>query len=198
MSATRPRLYLANAHFVTPHLAIGGDLDADDDLAGEQLLELIQNGLTHILDVRVEASDETFVTRIAPWIEYRHLGIDDAGQTIPFDWFGAVTEFALDALSDPDAVVLAHCHMGINRGPSAGFAILLAQGWDPIAALDAIRRVRAIAITAYAEDALRWHHRRGNPRELKRDLGRLATWRTRNRLDLASVARATRQGGRTA
>ena len=43
--------------------------------------------------------------------------------------------FALAALEDPDAQVLAHCHMGINRGPSMAYAILLATGMEPVAAL---------------------------------------------------------------
>jgi len=48
--------------------------------------------------------------------------------------------------------------MGINRGPSMGFAILLATGMEPVAALTAIRRVRPIAAISYAGDALdRWH-----------------------------------------
>ena len=58
--------------------------------------------------------------------------------------------------------MLAHCHMGINRGPSMGFAILLALGWDAEEALDAIHAARPIAFIAYAEDALRWHHGEGH------------------------------------
>jgi hypothetical protein len=72
-------------------------------------------------------------------------------------WFDEGVAFAREAI-ESDGVVLAHCHMGINRGPSMGFAILLALGWDAREALDAIHAARPIAFVAYAEDALRWHH----------------------------------------
>ncbi|MEJ7774997.1 MAG: hypothetical protein WKF72_09340 [Nocardioidaceae bacterium] len=61
------------------------------------------------------------------------------------------------ALQDPGTKVLLHCHMGINRGPSAGVAVLLATGWDPVDAFDAVRRARPIAHVAYAADALDRH-----------------------------------------
>ena len=44
--------------------------------------------------------------------------------------------------------------MGINRGPSLGFAILLHWGWDPNEAITAIRDARPIANVWYAVDAL--------------------------------------------
>jgi protein-tyrosine phosphatase len=107
-----------------------------------------------------------------------------------------VAEFALEAMQDGRARVLAHCHMGINRGPSAGYAILLAQGWDPIEALDAIRSVRPVAIIDYARDALAWHHlRRGSRETLAVDLRRLETWRRENYLDMHDVLRRIRREG---
>jgi protein-tyrosine phosphatase len=78
---------------------------------------------------------------------------------MPDEWFDAGVAFALDALKDPDAQVLAHCHMGINRGPSMAYAILLATGMEPVAALTAIRQARPIAAIAYDGDALDWWHR---------------------------------------
>jgi hypothetical protein len=81
--------------------------------------------------------------------------------------------------------------MGINRGPSMGFAILLALGWDAREALDAIHAARPIAFVAYAEDALRWHHTQDSP-ELAGDLQRVHEWRRDNELSLDRVLRATR------
>jgi hypothetical protein len=52
--------------------------------------------------------------------------------------------------------------MGINRGPTMAFAILLATGLDPITALNAIRRARPMAVVHYADDALDWWHRRAD------------------------------------
>ncbi|MGH3425129.1 MAG: dual specificity protein phosphatase family protein [Nocardioidaceae bacterium] len=188
----------ANAHFVTPNLMVGGDLDSlDEGLRLDQLRELVDEGVTHIVDVRLEWSDEDLVARHAPHIAYLYHGVDDAGQTIPDGWFDVGVDFILDALSDPDAIALAHCHMGINRGPSLGFAVLLAQGWDPIEALDAIRTARPIAFVAYAEDALAWHQRRTgvSGRQRRTDRHRLAEWRRANDLDVATVIRGIRSRG---
>ena len=183
----------ANAHFVTDNLLIGGDLDYRSKmLAEKQLRELHSVGVTHIIDVRVEWSDEDWVAELLPGLTYFHHGIDDAGQQVPGEWFQQAVDFALEALGSGGRV-LSHCHMGINRGPSLGFAILLAQGWDAIEALDAIRRVRPIAFVAYAEDALHWHHE--DPGDLERDLDRLRRWRRENDLDVESVIRLKRQEG---
>ena len=92
----------------------------------------------------------------------------------------------------PDAVVLAHCHMGINRGPSMGFAVLLALGWDAVEALDAVHAARPIAFIAYAEDALRWHHG-ADSADLGTGLRRLREWRERNDLLLQDVMRVIRE-----
>jgi protein-tyrosine phosphatase len=189
-----PLLRSANAHFVTANLLIGGDLDyRSRELAAEQVVELHRAGVTHIIDVRVEWTDEDWVAELLPGLEYFHHGIDDAGQDVPAAWFDAGVRYALDAL-ERGGVVLTHCHMGINRGPSLGFAVLLALGWDAVEALDAIRRARPIAFIAYAEDALRWHHR-GDQAALDRDLRRLRRWREHHDLDVESVIRLKRQQG---
>ncbi|MDF2967839.1 MAG: dual specificity protein phosphatase family protein [Nocardioidaceae bacterium] len=193
---TQPRLRVANADFVTPRLLVGGDLDYRDEKAVAQLAELVSIGVTHIVDARIEASDEDFVAARVPAMAYLHHGVDDAGQRIPAAWFDVGVDFAVSALEDdPDAMVLSHCHMGINRGPSLGFAILLAQGWNPMDALNRIRTVRPIAFVAYAEDALHWHHGRtgGSSRQLAGDLRRLAEWREANELDIENVIRGIRR-----
>jgi protein-tyrosine phosphatase len=181
----------ANASFLTPYLAIGGDLDiTEHDVALGQLEELGDAGITHVIDARIEASDEEWIRERNANVEYLHLGIDDAGQRVPDAWFDEGVAFARQAI-ESGGVVLAHCHMGINRGPSMGFAILLALGWDAREALDAIYVARPIAFVAYAEDALRWHHT-DSPAELEADLQRLHEWRASNELDLDQVLRATR------
>ena len=181
----------ANASFVTPYLAIGGDLDTGrQDVAVGQMDELSGAGISHIIDVRVEWSDEEWVRERAAGVDYLHLGIDDDGQRVPGEWFDEGVGFAVKAIED-GGVVLAHCHMGINRGPSMGFAVLLALGWGVDEALDAIHAARPIAFIAYAEDALWWHHRKRTP-ELQADLRRLEQWRVKNDLDMESVIRKVR------
>lgn len=193
----RPDLTSADAAFVTDHLLVGGDFDTQDtELAVRQLTELVEAGMTHVIDARVEWTDEEWVSQLAPAVGYLHHGIDDAGQRVPGAWFDEGVDYALTAI-EQGGTVLTHCHMGVNRGPSLGFAVLLAQGWDPIEALDAIRSVRPIAWVAYAEDALRWHHERRSSAagELDRDRQRVAQWRADNELDLAAVIRQRRDQG---
>lgn len=196
MTGTLPRLRIADASPVTAELWIGGDLEIfDADLALEQLHELDAAGLTDIVDLRLEWDDSEWVTMAKPHIQYCWLGVDDAGQRMPDRWFHDGVEYVLARLHDRDRRVLVHCHMGINRGPSMGYAILLALGWDPIAALDAIRAARPIAYIAYAEDALDWWLRSsGATATARRDAAAsLAAWRRGNHLDVGSVIRAIRR-----
>jgi predicted protein tyrosine phosphatase len=192
-----PRLHRANAHFVTPQLAVGGDLDSSLLVALRQLDELVAAGVTHIVDVRIEASDADLVARRWPHVRYLHHGIDDMGQRVPAEWFEETAGFALDAIAE-GGVVLTHCHMGVNRGPSLGYAVLLGLGWDPVEALAAIRTVRPIAYVDYAEDALAWHHGRLGSRRaaLRRDIARLRRWRAGSDAAVADVLRLTREARR--
>lgn len=189
---TIPTLQFANANFITEFLAIGGDLDYNDDKAAMQAGELVDNAnVTHVLDVRVEAEEDLWEQFSE--VTYLHDGIDDAGQRVPASWFERVTSWASDAIV-AGGVVLTHCHMGINRGPSAGFAVLLRSGWDPIDSLDAIRNARPIAVTAYAEDAVEWHLKRigATPSESAAMRARVSRWRAANPLDQVRIIRAER------
>lgn len=182
-------LQWANASRVTDQLWIGGDLEiTDDEVAAAQIDELDAVGITAIIDCRMEWNDEDWVSAARPHIHYRWLGVDDAGQRIPDAWFDTGTEYALTHITSGGRV-LAHCHMGINRGPSMGFAAMLAMGWDPIAALDRIRQARPIAYVGYAEDALDWWLRTTGAAETERRTGRnrLRHWRKNNHLDVARV-----------
>lgn len=186
----------ANISQVTPRLWIGGDLATQHPtLAAIQLHEIADLGITDIVDCRLEWIDEDWVTAAHPEIGYHWLGVDDAGQRMPDAWFDAGTALVRDAL-DAGGTVLTHCHMGINRGPSMGYAAMLSLGWDPIDALDAIRRARPIAYVAYAEDAVDWWlRRRGADGAAREAVGiRLTEWRRDNSLDLAGVVRRVRMG----
>lgn len=194
---TLPTASFANLHFVTSTLAVGGDISAgDDELAALQFAEICSLGITHIVDVRLEWSDLDAFAASAPHIGYLHHGMDDAGQAVPPQWFEEAVSWIEAAYAEhPDAVVLTHCHMGINRGPSAGFAVLLGLGWDPLDALDAIRAARPVAFVAYAEDALRWHHEHaGTGRVARRaERRRLHRWREQHELDLEATIRQVRE-----
>ena len=194
---TLPQARYANLSFVTPQLAVGGDLDAGDRTHGLiQLMELVQLGVTHVVDVRSEWSDAELLLHHAPELRYLHHGMDDAGQRVPAEWFERAVSWVEAAwAADPDAVVLSHCHMGINRGPSLGFAILLAQGWDPVEAITAIRAARPQANVWYAADALDWHHARTgvSTDEAAEQHAALAAWREAHPLDVVRLIRQIRQ-----
>jgi dual specificity phosphatase 3 len=167
-------------------LYVCGDLPHADSAAAEQLNEWVDEGITSIVDVRIEWNDASRVKRLHPQLRYIWNGVDDAGGDQADEWFDEVVEEVLShlAATGESAKVVVHCHMGINRGPSMAFAILLALGWEPIAALDAIRKARPIAAIIYADSALRWwHDRRGSTDdELDTDLEKLFIWQMENRI----------------
>lgn len=194
--ATTGEGIVANISRVTHRVWTGGDLPSD--LGEEAMLaslgEIQKAGITHILDNRIEWSDEAFVEAHAPTMKYCWNGQDDAGQAMPDDWFMDGVDFALGAMEDPDAQVLAHCHMGINRGPSMAFAILLTTGMETVAALTAIRRARPIAAIAYAADALDWWHRMTETPApvVNRQRAEVAAWYRRNPIDMVRIIRTIR------
>jgi predicted protein tyrosine phosphatase len=193
-------LEAANADFITDFLVIGGDLDYATEKAVEQAVELVDlAAITHILDCRFEA-EESLWERF-PEVEYLWDGIDDRPRAAKAAWFERITAWATDAI-ESGGTVLTHCHMGINRGPSAGYAILLRLGWDAVDALDVIRRARPIANVAFAEDALEWQLARVNAPEAERQAmrGRVAHWRRENPIDVVRIIRVerSREGGQVA
>ena len=183
--------------FATDRVATGADLPYDNDAAVDRLAAWTAAGITHVIDNRIEANDEAFVALVAPEVAYLHNPADDAGQRMPDAWFDRGVAFALDALVQPGTKVLSHCHMGINRGPSLAYAILLATGIDPVEALDALRRARPVANAWYAEDALDWWHRRNGTSETVRhsDRRRVAAWRAAHPLDVVRIIADRRRAG---
>lgn len=184
----------ANVSQLTSRLWIGGDLAIErPNLAAAQLAEIETLEITDIVDCRQEWNDQDWVGAAAPQLRYRWLGVDDAGQRMPDEWFETGTAYILRRIAE-GGVVLAHCHMGINRGPSMGYAAMLALGWDPIAALDRIRQRRHVAYVGYAEDALDWWLRRQHAGRGARAAGHelVAQWRRDNHLDVTTVIRKIR------
>jgi hypothetical protein len=80
-------------------------------------------------------------------------GTDDDGQPKSPSWFRKIVFFALDALRDPKAKVYFHCSAGVNRGPSAAYAVLRALGHTPSEAFALIRDARPKAGILYADSA---------------------------------------------
>ena len=143
---------------LTDQLWTGGGLPGRTD-AAERVIGVWRSvGIRAVIDTRAEWSDEELVAAVAPEIAYINPGVVDGGQPMRDEWFATITEFSNQQLSN-GVGVLVHCHSGINRGPSAAFAVLLSVGWDPVEAIELIRTRRPIATVSYAEGAIDWWHR---------------------------------------
>lgn len=192
--ASLPELSLANANFVTGRLAVGGDLSPRFVQARAQLDELVAAGITHVADLRDEWSDEELVATWHPELHYLHHPVQDTGQHIPPEWFERLNAWVGQALAAPSARVLVHCHMGVNRAPSAVFGLMLAQGARVPEALSAIRSARPVAVIDYADDALSWYLARSKADRYTRSGARrsLTLWRRAHRIDKFAVIRQIR------
>jgi protein-tyrosine phosphatase len=84
--------------------------------------------------------------------------------------------------------------MGINRGPSLAFAVMLAQGWNPVEALTSIRAARPIAAIAYARDALSWWQCQNGiaATVAARQQAAVSAWFDTNPLDVVRIIRQVR------
>ena len=184
--------------WVSPWLALSGDLHQDNHRAVAQIGQWIDQGVTDILDVREEYSDEVLVADVAPDMRYWWVPTNDRGGHQDPLWFEAGLAATADLMADaavtpttgsPVRRVLVHCHMGVNRGPSMGLRLLLAGGWDLIEALDAIRAARPIAAVLYADDALDDHLRltHASPAVARAEHARLHVWQNRHPIDLARI-----------
>lgn len=139
---------------ITPNIYLSGDLP-HGERALPQLRSWIEgHGITHILDVREEYSDEALVAKAYPHVGYVHLGTHDDGGAQSSSWFHAGWD-AYKAIMDeqPEARVMVNCHMGINRAPSMVFYLMLMEGYGTTQALTMIRKNRPIAACYYAKSA---------------------------------------------
>lgn len=180
---------------VDDHLVLCGDLHHHEETARRQLDHWIELGVGGIVDCRSEWDDQDLVARHAPGLLYAHVGTHDDGDVQADAWFdGGVAAARLAIGLNPTSRVMVHCHMGINRGPSMGLAILLDRGWDTIDALDAIRAARPIAAIAYAEDAVRWHLRRDGASDevIEMEQERVREWLDDHDIDTHAVIRRIR------
>ncbi len=181
----------------TKQLAVSGDLPMSRTAAKAQLLLWEQEGITDVFDMRGEANDTQFIHENSS-IRCHWWGVDDNGGTRSDGWFESFVLIALLILVDPKRKILVHCHMGVNRGPSALYAIMIAAGWNHLDALRAIRDSRPIAGIIYAPDAVNWFGRSIglSPQEIESKVSDVRSWLSRNYLDIGYVIRSI--GSKTA
>lgn len=177
--------------WVTEQLAVSGDLSSNPEKAREQLLKWEEAGITDVFDMRGEADDSDFIHAHSSTITSHWFGVDDNGGTRDDSWFDDFTVKAEEILNDSSRRILVHCHMGVNRGPSALYAILLHLGWDHLDALRHIRDARPIAGIIYAADAASWKARQdGVDKDIIAEfVNDVQSWLLRNPLDISYVIR---------
>ena len=174
-------------------IVVSGDLHHEPNQALKQLRQWQAYGITHILDVRGEYSDIKFVAKHAPEITYIECGSHDDGGHQDDSWFDNALEGVGAALFEESSVILINCHMGVSRAPSCSVRLLLAQGYDPLPVLDAIRKARPIAAILYAEDAVD-HWLANESVEVRRDARRtVRAWHDENPVDLGWIISRIRQ-----
>ena len=189
-----PHLMWRQICWVSRSLAVSGDLSYNREAARIQLSEWEAAGITDVFDMRGEADDTQFIHENSS-ITSHWFGVDDNGGKRDDAWFESVRDMAYEVLNDfsRDRKVLVHCHMGVNRGPSALFAIMLATGWESLEALRAIRDVRPIAGIIYAPDAISWWARvelQHDEDDVAQKVQEVRAWLDRNPLDLGYVIRS--------
>ena len=198
MTDIDPNSWWRRLSWVTPRLAISGDLPAPDTAAQALLDQWRAAGVTTIVDLRGEHSDKHRVNEWAPELDYIWLGTHDTGGDQDVRWFIEGVEEVLGALSaDPEAKVLVHCHMGVNRAPSMAYAVLLAQGVHHLEAISLIRNARPIAAALYAPQALDNHLWVRQVPDHDRDeaVDELVAWMSVNRVDVSWVISRIRRSG---
>lgn len=132
---------MVDFNMVTNRVATGGvpdDLDA-----------LLAVGLNIVVDAR-----EVGPTAIDHRIRYLWNPTYDDGQPKPLEYWRRTLTFVLPLLAQPGCKAYLSCAWGINRGPSNAFAVLIAQGMDPVYAEELIRAARPQVGLRYKSDAL--------------------------------------------
>lgn len=144
---------IANISQLNERLWTGGDLSPDPMVARNQLRNIVDAGITTIIDTRLEWTDEDFISEHSE-LNQVWLGVDDHGGQQPLEWWEAGCRYAREALDDGDNVLI-HCHMGINRGPSlAGLVLVDYFGMDPVDAWNLVRKSRPFAWAIYMPDGV--------------------------------------------
>jgi protein-tyrosine phosphatase len=118
--APRPSARDERIDRVAPWLYIGPALPAD------RVADLVEQGITHVLDLREEGSDDPALMEQLG-IRWRRIPIAD--RVAPEDeQLEAILDW-LDREADTgrDQAVYVHCHAGLGRTPTIAIALLMQQ-----------------------------------------------------------------------
>jgi protein-tyrosine phosphatase len=107
--------------WITDRVAVGGGIWTDD-----QMLELVEQGVTHIIDMQIEF-DDTELAR-PHGVKVLWNPVDDDFQPKPPQVFRKGVDFALKALEHPNSKLYIHCAAGVHRAPMMTLAVLRSLG----------------------------------------------------------------------
>lgn len=136
--------------WVTERLAVGSAVEGPAAVRA-----LLSDGVTHVLDCRVESPHDGPSLYVGTGIQYLRCGAPDDGKRKPDEWFFTGIDFALRAFERPATRVLVHCRLGMSRSPTMVYAILRAMRVPAEEAERQIRQARLVARVVYKEDAER-------------------------------------------
>ena len=123
--------------WVTDQIAVGGGIWNEANM-----IEVVGEGVTHIIDMQIEFDD----TRLAEPYGLRVLWnpTDDDFRPKSPELLQRGVDFALKALKDPQSKLLIHCAAGVHRAPMMTLAVLRAQGWSLVDAVQEIEDKRDV------------------------------------------------------
>lgn len=128
---------------VAPWLLVGPALD-DDGYA-----HLADEGVTHVLDLRSEASDDPELMRSLN-LEWRRVPIED--RAAPSNEQLADVNAWLDEAEQEEPVVYVHCEGGLGRSPTIAMALLMQRGYSRAEAHRFVVSVRSVAAPTPQQD----------------------------------------------
>src|SRR5579864_1531238 len=123
--------------WVTDRIAVGGGIWNDQNME-----ELVNMGVTHIIDMQIEFDDRPIAEPYAVKVLYSPT--DDDFQPKPPELFQRGVTFALEALDEPNSKLYIHCAAGVHRAPMMTLAVLRAMGWTLEDAMSLIKRRRYV------------------------------------------------------
>jgi protein-tyrosine phosphatase len=123
--------------WVTGRIAVGGGI-----WSAENMAEVAQAGITHIIDMQMEF-DDTALAR-PHGIDVLWNATDDDFQPKPPALLERGVDFALQALDKEASKLFIHCAAGVHRAPMMALAVLSSLGWKIEQAMQLIETRRPV------------------------------------------------------
>jgi hypothetical protein len=113
---------ILDINWVTERIAVGGWVETD-----QKMRAAAKSGITHIIDMTWECDDTPLAKPYG--IEVLVNAVEDDFKPKPPEILQQGVDFALAALTKPDAKLLIHCVAGRHRGPMMALAVFCKLGW---------------------------------------------------------------------